>query len=282
MNVGQDLLENFKRDGVAVIRGFYDVETMVKPVQDGIRDIVALVAKRNGLSVPCTNGIEAMTRGYPAIIKHDRKLGGVIYDAVKQIPEFVALVSAARNKELYRMLHPGSIPGIAAGGYGIRIDNPDEDRFRAFWHQEFPAQLRSIDGLVLWSPLLPVRPDMGPVEVAVGSQREGLVPVVVDDGGAGKTGAYSLRLANEGERIARYEKIAPLSEPGDLIVMDFLTLHQSGRNVSDRPRWSMQFRYFNFADPVGASLNWMGAFVQGKSIDDIFKQISQVLEGRAA
>ncbi len=282
MNVREDILENFKRDGIAVIRGFYDVETMVKPIQDGIRDIIELVAKQNGLSVPCADGIEAMAHGYPAIIKHDRKLGGVIYDAVKQIPEFVALVSAARNKEIYQMLHPASIPGIAAGGYGIRIDNPTEDRFRAFWHQEFPAQLRSIDGLVLWSPLLPVTPEMGPVEVAVGSHREGLVPVLVDDGGAGKTGAYSLRLENEAERIAHYERIAPLTEPGDLIVMDFLTLHQSGRNSSDHPRWSMQFRYFNFADPVGASLNWAGAFAQGKSIDEIFKDIRQVLEGTAA
>jgi hypothetical protein len=282
MNVSEDIPENFDRDGVAVIRGFYDVDRMVKPIQDGIRDIIEVVARRNGLSVPCAGALEAMTRGYPAIIKHDRKLGGVIYDAVKQIPEFVALVSATRNKEIYQMLHPGSIPGIAAAGYGIRIDNPDEDRFRAFWHQEFPAQLRSIDGLVLWSPLLPVTPEMGPVEVAVGSHREGLVPVLVDNGDAGKTGAYSLRLENEAERIARYEKIAPLTEPGDLIIMDFLTLHQSGRNVSDHPRWSMQFRYFNFADPVGASLNWSGAFAQGKSIDEIFKDIRQVLESAAA
>lgn len=282
MNVGHDCLESFKRDGVAVIRGFYDVETMVKPIQDGIRDIVELVAEQNGLSVACADGIEAMTRGYPAIIKHDRKLGGVIYDAVKQIPEFISFVSAARNKEVYQTLHPGSMPGIAAGGYGIRIDNPAEERFRAVWHQEFPSQLRSIDGLVLWSPLLPVTPEMGPVEVAVGSHREGLVPVFVDDGGVGKTGAYSLRLENEAERIARYEKVAPLTEPGDLIVMDFLTLHQSGHNVSDRPRWSMQIRYFNFADPVGTSLNWTGGFAQHKTIDEIFKGIRQVFKGAAA
>lgn len=280
MNVGDDVRESFERDGVAVIRGFYDVETMVKPIQDGIRDIVALVARQHGLSVAHADGIEAMTRGYPAIIKHDRKLGSVIYDAVKQIPDFVALVSASRNKELYKMLRPGSIPGIAAGGYGIRIDNPAEERFRTFWHQEFPAQLRSIDGLVLWSPLLSVTPEMGPVEVAARSHREGLVPVLID-GGAGKTGAYSLRLENEAERVGRYEKLAPLTEPGDLIVMDFLTLHQSGRNDSDRPRWSMQFRYFNFCDPIGASLNWAGAFAEGRSIDEVVKNIRQVLDGQA-
>lgn len=277
MRLDQDVIDTFHRDGVAVIRGFYDFETLVQPIHEGIRNIVELVARQNGLTVACANGIEAMTKGYPEIIRHDRKLGGVIYDAVKQIPEFVSLVAAQQNSVLYRQLHPTSIPGIAAGGYGIRIDNPSEDRFRAFWHQEFPAQLRSIDGLVLWSPLLPVTADMGPVEVAVGSQKEGLVPVIVDDGGAGKTGAYSLRMEAEEERICKYQSIAPLTEPGDLIIMDFLTLHQSGRNVSDKPRWSMQFRYFNFADPVGAELNWAGAFAQGKSIQNIFQDIQKVI-----
>ncbi len=40
----------------------------------------------------------------------------------------------------------------------------------------------------------------------------------------------------------------------------------------------MQFRYFNFADPVGASLNWAGAFAQGKSIEDIFADIRKVTQ----
>ncbi len=279
MTIGKSIVEEFAANGVAVIRGFYDPAKMVAPVQEGIRSVVEFVARQAGLSVPCATPLEAMTKGYRAIIEHDRKLGGVVYDGVKQIPEFVALVAAPRNGELFKKLRPGSRPGIAAGGYGIRIDNPAEEKFRAFWHQEFPAQLRSIDGIVLWSPLLPVTKDMGPVEVAKGSQREGLVPVVTDDGGAGKTGAYSLRLEGESERIGRYEHVAPLTEPGDLIVMDFLTLHQSGRNVSDRPRWSMQFRYFNFADPVGMSLNWSGAFAQGKSIDEIFVDIRKVQAG---
>jgi ectoine hydroxylase-related dioxygenase (phytanoyl-CoA dioxygenase family) len=67
-----------------------------------------------------------------------------------------------------------------------------------------------------------------------------------------------------------------LTTPGDLIVMDFLTLHQSGQNLSDRPRWSMQFRYFNFSDPVGQKLNWAGAFSQGKSFNDILAEISSI------
>lgn len=276
MIVDETVTKAFADDGLVVIPGFYDHQTEIAPIQAGVRTIVELVARQARLEVPCATPEEAMAKGYPALIKHDRKLGGVIYDAVKQIPEFMALVANPRNSELFKVLRPGSTPGVAAGGYGIRIDNPGEEKFRTFWHQEFPAQLRSIDGVVFWSPLLPVTQEMGPIEVGRGSHRDGLVPVVVDDGGAGKTGAYALRLEGETERVTRYERISPLTKPGDLIAMDFLTLHQSGQNVSDRPRWSMQLRYFNFADPVGISLNWAGAFAQGKSIDQIFEDIRKV------
>ena len=200
-------------------------------------------------------------------------LQGEVYDAVKQIPAFMALASSRRNVELFEKLRLGSVAGVAAGGFGIRIDNPNDEGFRALWHQEFPAQLRSIDGLVYWSPLLPITVDMGPVEIAEGSHIQGPVPVYEDDGGIGKTGAYSLRLDREQEILAKYKKISPLLNPGDLLVMDFLTLHQSGINLSDRPRWSMQFRYFNFNDPVGIDISWKGSYAAGVRFQDLLPSL---------
>jgi hypothetical protein len=82
-----------------------------------------------------------------------------------------------------------------------------------------------------------------------------------------------LRLDKEEQRLARYDQIAPLSEPGDLILVDFLTLHQSGKNVSDRPRWSMQWRMFNFADPTGVKISWRGSFAVGESFETIMPEL---------
>lgn len=265
--------EQFARDGYAIFRGFYDRETQVEPIREGARRIVAALCKKYGVDAPTATPDEAMGPGYRALITRNRAWGGEVYDAVKQIPAFMRLVTNARNDDLFRTLRPGSDPGIAAGGYGIRIDNPGEDKFRAPWHQEFPAQLRSPDGIVFWSPLVKVTADLGPVELAIGSQREGMVPVWKDDAGIGKAGAYALRLDREAERLAKYPHAAPCTEPGDLIVMDFLTLHQSGENVSDRPRWSMQWRVFNFADPVGLRLSWRGSFAAGQSFETILPEL---------
>ncbi|GGE88704.1 MULTISPECIES: phytanoyl-CoA dioxygenase family protein [Stappia] len=263
----------FRKDGYTIIRGFYDPAKQVEPVRQGARWIIEALCRKYGVDAPTATVEDALGPGYLALAAASRAWGGEVYDAVKQIPAFMSLVSDPRNSELFAALRPGAVPGLAAGGYGIRIDAPGEAKFRAPWHQEFPAQLRSPDGIVFWSPLIPVFPELGPVELAVGSHKEGIVPVWEDDGGVGKTGAYALRLDREEERLARYQHAAPLTEPGDLILMDFLTLHQSGQNRSDIPRWSMQFRYFNYADPLGEKLSWKGSFAAGQSFATVLPEL---------
>ncbi len=265
--------DDFATKGYVVLPQFYDIELDIAPIQEGIRAIVALLCDKYGIDAPTATSHDAMTKAYPALIARNRAWGGEVYDAIKQIPAFVRLVTKADNDALFETLRPGSVPGLAAGGYGIRIDNPGEEKFRAQWHQEFPSQLRSVDGIVFWTPLLPVTQDMGPVQIAEGSHAEGLVPVYEDDAGADKAGAYALHLDRAEERLARYKHVAPLSEPGDLILMDFLTLHQSGHNISSMPRWSIQFRYFNFADPLGLRIGWTGSFAAGVNFADVIPEL---------
>jgi ectoine hydroxylase-related dioxygenase (phytanoyl-CoA dioxygenase family) len=262
----------YLKDGFAVIRGFYDVQRDIDPIREGIRDIIDRLAKKYRVEADSSDPIAAMTKGYQSLINSNRGFGSEVYDAIKQIPAFVQLVSSPRNIELYQQIGLGAVPGIAAGGYGIRIDNPREEKFRAQWHQEFPAQLRSSDGMVFWSPLLDILPDMGPVQVLPGSQQEGLLDVHSNAAGAGKAGAYALHLDRENEILSRYTAEAPLLRAGDLLIMHFMTVHQSGFNVSDRPRWSMQFRYFNFADPVGLSISWQGSFAAGVDFKEVLTQ----------
>jgi Phytanoyl-CoA dioxygenase (PhyH) len=279
LDVGQEMTAErlqglYAEHGVLVLRGFYDQEADIAPVLEDIRRIIELVAAKYGIDADCSTSLAAMTEGYRAVIGVDRRFGGEVYDAVKQSPSFIRLLADRRHEDLYRTIAPGCVPGIAAGGYGIRIDNPFEEKFRAQWHQEFPAQLRSLDGVVFWSPLLSVTRDMGPVQVLPGSHLEGLLQTRSDSAGAGKSGAYALFLENEDAIVSRYSVVEPLLEPGDLIVMNFLLLHQSGFNTSDRPRWSMQFRYFNFADPVGTAIGWKGSFAAGIDFHEVLKDLA--------
>ena len=265
--------QRFSTDGLLVLPGFYSASADIEPVQRGIYELIGQVLARHGVADQRPPFSPAnFDAGFQALIAQDRSWGGEVYDAVKQIPAFVRLVADPAHEQLMRELRPGSLPGLAAGGYGIRIDNPHEDRFRALWHQEYPAQLRSLDGLVFWSPLVPITAALGPVQFCPGSQQEGALPVFAD-ASAARTGAYALTLKDEAALLARYEQIAPLSDPTDLIVIDFLLLHASGHNRAERSRWTMQFRYFNFADPTGRAHGWAGSFAAGQDFRTIHPEL---------
>ena len=258
-------IESFSKEGYLILPNFYLGDEEIIPIQKAIYDIIGIVAIKYGIKIerqPFTP--ETFDEGYLEVIKVNRNYGGEIYDAVKQIPAFIRLVSSNKSEAIFQALRPNSFPGIAAAGYGLRINNPYEDKYRANWHQEYPSQLRSLDGLVFWSPLIKVTHELGPVLICPGSHIEGSVPVYTQDfRNKEKQGAYSLVLQDEATLIAKYKQIAPLSNPNDLIVMDFLLLHASGYNVSQRALWSMQFRYFNFLETTGISHGWKGGFASG-------------------
>lgn len=255
----------FHRNGVLVLNSFYDLERDIRPIQKAIYEIIGLVIANYDLPIrrPVFSP-ECFDAGFQQLIAANRAYGSEVYDAVKQIPAFIRLVGHPVHERLFRELRPGSSPAVAAGGYGIRIDNPNEDRFRANWHQEYPAQLRSLDGLVYWSPLVPVTEELGPVEFCPGSQVEGAIPVYTrDKNNPEKSGAYSLTLKDEENLLKKYPHVNPLTNPGDLVIVDFLVLHASGYNRSERSRWSIQLRYFNFAEPTGRAHGWKGSYAAG-------------------
>ena len=268
-------VEEFHRNGVLVVKSFYDISTEIEPIQYAIYNILKILINKYYLPIqqlPFSR--ENFDSGYQELIAFDRQIGGEVYDAIKQIPGFMRLVASTRHDAIFSQLRQTDLPGIAAAGYGIRIDNPLEEKYRAPWHQDYPAQFRSLDGLVFWSSLVPITQSLGPVEFCIGSHKNGLAPVYTNDcKNPDKSGAYALVIKNEESLIASYPQVAPLTQPGDLIIIDFLTLHRSGLNISERSRWSMQMRYFNFAESTGIKIGWKGSFSSGSNVEEIHPEL---------
>ena len=261
----------FAENGVLVLRGFYDVDAQLKPLQRALYDVIGLVAQRHGLALEREPfHFDNFDSGYGQLIAANRAYGAEVYDVVKQIPAFLRLVSCERNEQVFKELRAAETAGIGWASYGIRIDNPNEEKFRSHWHQEFLYQPQSLDGVVLWTPLVPVTPEIGPVQVCLKSHRDGLCVYEREGAHAHKQGAYKLGIRDEEIIVARYTQAAPLAHPGDLILMDFLTIHQSGYNVSNRSRWSVQTRYFNFREPTGMRIGWKASVTTGTDIESIF------------
>lgn len=262
----------FEENGVLVIRGFYDIIKEIRPIQKAIYDIIGLVIQRHGLAIPRVSYTpDCFDAGYAELIAYDRRYGSEVYDLVKQIPAFLRLISSLRSERLFEQLRNTDLVGIGVASYGIRIDNPFENQYRSHWHQEFLYQPQSKDGVVMWTPLQPITPEMGPVMVCLGSHRDGLRTYTKPTKYANKKGAYQIALVDEERVVAKYKQEAPLTEPGDLIVMDYLVIHQSGFNVSRRSRWSIQSRFFNFREENGMRLGWRPSVTAGTDIETIFR-----------
>ncbi len=268
-------LQEFKENGVLIIKSFYDQKTEIEPIQYGIWQILGLLFTKYNIPVIQKDfSSHDFDYGYQQLILANRKYGGEVYDAVKQIPAFMRLVSLQKNELLFSQIRETSMPAIAAAGYGIRIDNPNEEKYRSLWHYEYRDQLRSVDGIVFWSPLVPITADLGAVQICPKSHIDGLRKSYLQDSdNFERTGAYAMRLENETDLLAKYGIITPLSEPTDLILMDFLTLHSSGKNIGTRSRWSMQFRYFNFEHPSGIRINWTGCVANGVQLKDVHPEL---------
>src|SRR5438477_12633128 len=89
---------DFRENGMLLIRAFYDCEHEIRPIQLEIYRIIGQIMMRHGLvdnRKPCTAC--DFDDGYAALIAYDRTLGSEVYDAVKQIPALVRLVSSVNN-----------------------------------------------------------------------------------------------------------------------------------------------------------------------------------------
>lgn len=263
--------KEFFENGVVVIKKFFDVESEIRPIQKAIYQIIGLVIQRHSVSIS-RDPFEGdnFDSGYLELIAINRDFGGEVYDLVKQIPAFLRLIASTRSEQLFCHLRNTDAPGIGAASYGIRIDNPFEEKFRSHWHQEFIVQPQSMDGIVFWTPLLQMTADIGPVIVCPKSHKEGLCIYSKSEAYANKIGAYKIGINDEDAVVARYSKTAPLTSPGDLILMDFLTIHQSGFNTSPRSRWSVQYRFFNWKDETGMRIGWKASVTAGTDVEKVF------------
>lgn len=261
----------FDREGYLIIKGFYDLEADILPMLEDIYRIIGLVAARHGVALSRPAFLaESFDQGYGDLLAANRRYAGEVYDLVKQIPSFIRFIAHPKAEALFREMRGTNHAGIGAASYGIRIDNPSEEKFRSHWHQEFVFQPQSMDGIVFWTPLLPMKPELGPVVVLPRSNRDGLCIYARGTTYADKAGAYQIGIHDEDAVVARYEHIAPLTDPTDLLLMDFLTIHGSGYNISNRSRWSVQSRFFNFNDPVGMKVGWRASITAGTEVEEIF------------
>jgi hypothetical protein len=261
--VSPEELAAFERDGFLVKRGLFSKDRVFEVLR-GIDRMIC--ARFEGFApLPEAELHDGLQRRLLELQRRDRKGLGSLYDAIRKLSSFWGLMGSVALEQTVRGLLRTDTVGVVHRAAGIRLDLPHEDQWRSDWHQEYQSQISSENALVAWFSFTHVSFDMGPVRIAKGSQREGVLPVRALDPMNTRHNYTETFVIPEAERIAqRYELVQAETEPGDVVFLHFLTLHASGFNRSPTgTRVSAQLRYFDVTDPRAAARGWVGGWQDG-------------------
>ena len=120
-------------------------------------------------------------------------------------------------------------------------------------HQEWSNMQGSLDGVVVWAPLVHIDASMGRLQVVPRSHRQGLVPL-----SGGVQSDYPL--AADVDRI-KDEAFVEVDVPvGGAVVFSAFLIHRSGTNASLRTRLTANFRFNNAEEPTFVDRDYLNPF----------------------
>ena len=98
----KEQIADFKEYGYVVIKGFYNRKLEIEPIQYGIWKILNILFEKYRIEVEFKQfSPENFDYGYQKLISVNRKYGGEVYDAIKQIPIFMRLISLEKNDQIF-------------------------------------------------------------------------------------------------------------------------------------------------------------------------------------
>jgi hypothetical protein len=197
------------------------------------------------------------------------ELSSKIYAASKKLPSIAQFVTSDAHLELARELIGSKNVAFSERGWGLRIDYPNDVKYATPLHQDIHTQLGSTDGIVIWIPLTDVKKDMGPLIFYPTSDKLGILKVKKIDTHSNST---DLEIEINSTVLAEYSESQPEVKAGTAVVINYLLLHKSGSNFSNKCRWSILSRWFNFEDEAAIARGWHGGIQEGYRFENVYPE----------
>lgn len=161
----------------------------------------------------------------------------------KQIQHLISLHSLSlQNKVIELLKHTGISTPIISTRPVLYFNHPKLAKEKVFHtvgaHQDWRSMQGSLNSVVIWIPLVDINKDLGALEILPGSHLDGLRTDHVQNG----FGMVTLTKEEE-DKLVSVE-----IEKGDALLFSSFLIHQSGNNITDKPRWSCHFRYNDLVD----------------------------------
>ena len=124
-----------------------------------------------------------------------------------------------------------------------RLDVPNDQRNAFDWHQDrsyFPQNRDGLHGLVCWVPLTNNTEEMGAIHISSKSHLEGNLKLTQKNK---HDSLHSTQVPVPNELVKKYDDIVAPVSIGDLVLLNMLVFHRSGKNISDKVRLAVQARF---------------------------------------
>ena len=161
----------------------------------------------------------------------------------KQVQHLISLHKLSLDSKIISLLNRlGLKEPIISTRPVLYFNHPKLAKQKIFYkvdaHQDWRSMQGSLNSVVVWLPLVDINKDLGALEILPGSHLKGLRTDHVDQG----FGMVSLT-DEEAENLKSIEV-----KVGDILIFSSLLIHQSGNNITQKPRWSCHFRYNDLED----------------------------------
>ena len=267
------LREKFVQDGFVVVEDFISDSTLENIKVELIQLIKLIHQKENvtGLQDLDLNDTSNLDKAFLILRKFNPVLTSRIYAASKKLPSIAKFVTSETHLTLAKELMNSRNVAFSDRGWGLRIDYPNDVKHATPLHQDFHTQLGSTDGIVIWIPLTDVKKDMGPLIFYPKSDNLGIQKVKKINTESKST---DLEIEINPTVLAKYIEMQPEIKAGTAVVINFLLLHKSGSNFSDKCRWSILSRWFNFEDNEAIARGWHGGIQEGFRFENIYPEFT--------
>lgn len=218
----QQAITDFRRDGFAVVRGFFNPQQtseLLEAVERFIEEVTPTMPK---------DRVFFEDKADPSTLLRLECMD--VYDTY-----FENLVANQRIVELTKRLMDDDVIAqrVAMFGKPPRVGKETPSHQDGYYHMLMPNE-----SLTYWIAVDPVDEKNGCLRYLPGSHKRGMRPHDVSE-----VFGFSLGITDFGEDDLSHE-VAVCLEPGDLVVHHGMTVHRADPNASDRLRRGVGLVYF--------------------------------------
>lgn len=259
MTLTSEQIQAYQRDGFLHIKNVIPQSTISSYVES-IKALIKARAQSENIELEKSDDIDTL---FNSLCKANRKLGGDIYDHVKELPEFTQMMSHENILGVAKKILTKNTVQIATSQCVFRIDRPEEDKYGFGWHQDYWYNCLTPDAVTCWYPLTEVTQNEGALQLLRGSHSK-LLPVEVPDPNNSAGNMALIFKFPDSYKMNEADIITAPVKPGDALFFHSYLLHKSGLNRSNRSRWSVQYRYADFLSEEYTKRGWRHGTFRGK------------------